>query len=134
MVARFRKAGLAGLFLWSLLLIAIAASTGYAFGQPLLLEIEKAEASFDQRTGEPIMTIKLSKKSAKAFGEFTSKNLGRPAELRVDGKTVAKPVTREPILGGGFQISGSFTAGDAKALAAQLSTGNAKIEVEVVDK
>ena len=55
-------------------------------------------------------------------------------ELRVDGKVVTAPVIREPILGGSGQISNqSLTAESAKELAARLSTGAAKIEIEIVN-
>jgi preprotein translocase subunit SecD len=124
------KAGLPGLFLS--LLTAVVFLVGTAAAQPLLLEVEKAEAGFDRIGGEPIVTIRLSKASAKAFADITAKNIGRPMELRVNGKTLMKPVIREAIVGGVVQISGRFTVDETSKLAAQISSGGAKIEVEVV--
>jgi preprotein translocase subunit SecD len=118
------KAGLSGLFLCVTLAIAAA--------QPLLLEVQTAEAEFDQRTGQPIVTFRLTADSARRFAAFTQNNVGRAAEFRVDGRTLMKPVIREPILGGTGQISASLTVEQAKALAARLSSGNARIEVEAV--
>jgi preprotein translocase subunit SecD len=40
-------------------------------------------------------------------------------------------VIREPILGGTGQIAGGFTAAQAREMAERLSTGAAKLEVEV---
>ncbi|MGH6769241.1 MAG: SecDF P1 head subdomain-containing protein [Xanthobacteraceae bacterium] len=125
---RIQKAGLPGLFLWLALVISIAAASA----QPLLLEVEKAEAAFDQRTRAPIISVRMSKASAKAFAELTQKSVGRPMAFRVDGKVLMKPVIREPVLGGAFQISNSsFTVEEVKSLAAQLSSGAAKIQVEI---
>jgi preprotein translocase subunit SecD len=122
-----QKAGLSGLFLWLALAISIAAASA----QPLLLEVDKAQAAFDQRTGAPVVSVRLSQASAKAFAALTQKSIGRVMAFRVDGKVVMKPVIREPVVGGSFQISGNLTTNDVKRLAAQLSSGVARIEVEV---
>jgi preprotein translocase subunit SecD len=76
----------------------------------------------------------MTEASKRAFAEFTSRNIGHKMELRVDGKAVTAPVIREPILGGSGQISEkSMTVESAKAIAERLSTGKAKIEIEIVD-
>jgi preprotein translocase subunit SecD len=100
---------------------------------PLRLDIEKATALLDERTREPVVSIMLTARSGRMFGELTTDNVGRRTELRVDGKVVAAPIIREPIKGGSIQISGSMTLADAKELADRLNSGSAKVELEVVD-
>ena len=66
------------------------------------------------------------------MAEMTQKNVGRTTEFRVDGRVVMKPVIREPLLAGVFEISGRFDMTEAKDIARKLSSG-AKIEIEVMD-
>lgn len=102
-----------------------------AYAEPLVLDVKEASAAFDQRINEPILLVALTPASQEAFGRFTTENVGRKTEVRIEGKVVMKPVIREPILGGRLQISG-IQIEEAHALARRLSAGNVKIEVEVV--
>jgi preprotein translocase subunit SecD len=102
-----------------------------AFAEPLVLEVKEAMVALDQRVQEPILSIRLTPAGREAFARFTTENVGRKVEMRIDGKVVMTPVIREPILGGSLQISGP-SLGDVRALASRLSAGNVKIEVEVV--
>jgi SecD/SecF fusion protein len=148
-----RKAGLLGLFLW---LTGTAVSSGMspAVAEPSLLEqlqkggtappqrkslmpplrlqVEKAEATFDTGTKEPVVVITLAARSGRMFYELTQNNIGRVLVLRIDGQVVAEPIIREPIKGGVVQISGNMTVKDAAELAERLNKGEAKIEVELV--
>jgi preprotein translocase subunit SecD len=127
-----KSVGLSSLALWCTLPVASIWSISLASAQPVVLEVARAEARFDQRTNAPIVAITLTEASARLFGEFTAKNVGRMTELRVDGRVVSRLVIREPILGGQLQISGQLTVEEARDIADRLSRGAAKVEVEVV--
>jgi preprotein translocase subunit SecD len=43
------------------------------------------------------------------------------------------PVIREPILGESGQLSGSLTEEETRDIAARLTSGHSKIEIEVVE-
>jgi preprotein translocase subunit SecD len=74
----------------------------------------------------------MTETSKRLFAEFTSANVGRKMDIRVDGRTLMSPVIREPILGGSGQIfDRSFTAAQAKDLAERIAAGRAKIEFEI---
>lgn len=122
--ALWRKAGLAVFLLWTVPAIAIA--------QPMMLEVVQADAGTDARTNKPVLTFRLTTASARSYAEFTSKNVGRAMEVRVDGRVLVKTVIREPILGGSSQIAGDFTAADARDLADRIAGGGNRIEVELV--
>ena len=107
------------------------ALVGVAAAEPIAVELVSAERGYDQRTGEPVVTFRMSSASRTVFAQFTQQNVGRKFELRVDGKTVWAPVIREPILGGSGQISGNFTPEQARDIAARLSSGQSTIEVEL---
>jgi preprotein translocase subunit SecD len=86
-------------------------------------ELTNAQPSFDQRTGQPIIVFTLNNLGARKFGNFTSKNVGKPFAIVLDDKVISAPVIQEPILGGSGQISGQFTTETAGQLAIQLRSG-----------
>jgi preprotein translocase subunit SecD len=112
---------------------ALGAATIFqiAAAEPLLLDVAKAEVTYDQRTGEPVVSFRFTEASTRRFAEFTLRNVGHPAEIRVDGKAYSRLVIREPILGGIGQISGHLSVQEAQELAARL-TGGTKLEIEAV--
>ena len=129
-----KKAGLSGLFCNRLVAaICLLTITGAAVAAPLKVEVASVQAAYDQRTNEPVITFTMSDSSRKAFAELTRANVGRKLAIRIDGKTVSEPVIREPILGGAGQIAGRFTIQQARDIAARLSAGTAKLEVEIVN-
>jgi len=103
-----------------------------AAADPLRIEVASAEAAYDQRTGEPVISFKMTSSSARAFAELTAHNVGRKAAILIDGRMVSAPVIREPILGGSGQVSGHFSAEEARDIALRLSSGAAKMEIEIV--
>jgi preprotein translocase subunit SecD len=103
-----------------------------AIAEPLLLEIERAAAAFDQRTNEPLVTFVMKEGSKRAFGELTRKNVGRAMEFRIDGRAIMTPVIREPILGGSGQVAGRFSVDEAREIAQRLQAGTSRLEVEIV--
>jgi len=82
-----------------------------------------AQAGFDQRTNEPIVSFRFDTKGASRFGKVTQDNVGRPFAIVLDGEIISAPVIREPILGGSGQISGSFSVEGANNLAILLRAG-----------
>jgi len=103
-----------------------------ANAEPIAIEVVSAEAGFDQRSGEPVISFKMTPTSQGQFANFTAANVGRKMDIRVNGKTLMSPVIREPITGGVGQISDrSLTASQAKDLAERIASGRAKIEFEI---
>jgi preprotein translocase subunit SecD len=119
----FRRAILPAVGLMALISVGAA--------EPIVIELVSAEVGYDQRTGEPIVSFKMSRASQMVFARFTQENVGRKIELRVDGKTVTAPVIREPIVGGGGQLSNRFTPQQARDIADRLSSGRSKLEMEL---
>jgi preprotein translocase subunit SecD len=126
--AMSKKAGLLGLFL----IFAVLAVPFTADAQPVALEISAATVGFDQRTREPVVTIRLTSEARLRFARLTQESVGRAMNMIVDGRVVVKVVVREPITGGTLQISNKLTEAEARALAERLASGKAKFEVEVV--
>ena len=100
-----------------------------AAAETLTLNVVDARVANDQRTGMPMVAIKLSAGSARAFSGFSAAKVANKTELRVDGKLVAEPVIREPITGGTLQISGDYDSNSARGLVEQMLKPDARIEV-----
>jgi SecD/SecF fusion protein len=93
--------------------------------QPMLQgdRLTDAAASFDHRTGQPVVTFRFDTVGAKRFGDITRQHVGEPFAIVLDGKVLSAPVIQEPIIGGSGQISGNFTVAETTSLAALLRAG-----------
>jgi preprotein translocase subunit SecD len=97
-------------------------------------DLTDAQASFDQRTSEPIVNFKFNSTGARKFGRATQENVGRPFAIVLDNEIISAPVIREPILGGSGQISGSFTVESANNLAILLRAGALPAKLTVIEQ
>jgi len=113
-------------------LIAAAIAPLPAAAEPLLMDVARAELGYDRRTGEPLVAFVLTQPSARAFAQLTAANIGRRIAIGVGGKVFERPVVREPILVGMGQISGMASVEEARDIAARLSSGAAKLELEAL--
>jgi protein-export membrane protein SecD len=90
--------------------------------------LERAVLEFDQTTREPIVSIVFNKQGADLFGQLTKDNVGKTIAIYLDREMgnpnpISAPVVREAILGGKAQITGKFTAAEAKTLVGRLNSG-----------
>ncbi len=97
-------------------------------------DLTDAQASFDQRTGEPIVNFKFNISGARKFATATQENVGRPFAIVLDNEVISAPVIREPIVGGSGQISGSFTVESANNLAILLRAGALPAKLTVIEQ
>jgi preprotein translocase subunit SecD len=86
-------------------------------------DLTDAQATFDQRTSEPVVSFRFNTTGARKFAQVTQENVGRPFAIVLDNEVISAPVIREPILGGSGQISGNFTVQTANDLAILLRAG-----------
>jgi preprotein translocase subunit SecD len=77
-----------------------------------------------------ILTIRLAESSRQAFADFSKAHVDQKIDVRIDGKSVMKPVLREPITGGVINVN-ALSLDEAQQLAVRLSSKSAKLEVEV---
>ena len=90
--------------------------------------LERAVLEFDQTTREPIVSIVFNKQGSDLFAELTKANVGKTIAIYLDremgnSEPISAPVVRETILGGKAQITGKFTAIEAKTLVGRLNSG-----------
>ena len=82
-----------------------------------------AQPSFDQN-GNPSVDFRFNTTGARAFGEYTSANIGSPFAIVLDGEVVSAPTIRNAITGGAGQISGAFTIEESTNLASASFSGS----------
>ena len=90
--------------------------------------LDRAVLEFDQTTREPIVSIVFNEQGAALFAQLTKENIGKTIAIYLDRELgnpdpISAPVVREAIVGGKAQISGSFTAQEAKTLVGRLNSG-----------
>jgi len=93
-----------------------------------------AQATFDQRTSEAVVSFRFDAKGAARFGQATQQNVGRLFAIILDNQVISAPQIREPILGGTGQISGSFTTESANNLAVLLRAGALPADLTIVEE
>ena len=97
-------------------------------------ELTDAQAGFDQRSGEPIVSFKFSTSGSRKFAVATQENVGRPFAIILDNEVISAPVIREPIIGGSGQISGGFTVQQANDLAILLRAGALPAPLSIIEE
>jgi SecD/SecF fusion protein len=93
-----------------------------------------AQAGYDQRTSEPIVSFRFDTKGAQRFGQATQQGVGREFAIVLDEQVISAPVIREPILGGSGQISGNFTVESANDLAVLLRAGALPADLTIIEE
>lgn len=97
-------------------------------------DLTDAQPGFDQRNGEPVVNFRFNLRGGQKFGEVTSKNVGRPFAIVLDGKVISAPRILSPITGGSGQISGRFTVEQANNLAILLRAGALPARLTIVEE
>lgn len=93
-----------------------------------------AQATFDSRTNEPVVSFRFDNQGATRFGQATQQNVGRLFAIILDDQVISAPQIREPILGGTGQISGSFSVESANDLAVLLRAGALPADLTIVEE
>ena len=84
--------------------------------------VKNAQAAQDEN-GKPCVSFELNDEGAKLFAEGTAANLGKTISIELDVEVISAPTVNSVISGGQGQITGSFTADEAKTLANLILSG-----------
>ena len=112
-------------------------------GRPYLIEkrvvvsggdLVDAQPAFDQRSNEPVVSMRFNASGARRWAQATTENVGRLFAIVLDNEVISAPVIREPIIGGSSQISGSFTVQSANELAILLRAGALPAPLTVIEE
>lgn len=95
-------------------------------------ELESVNVGLDS-LGSPAIDFVLTPEGATIFAEHTAANVGKFLTITLDKRVISPARINGAIPGGQGQISGSFTAESANALAVQLRYGSLPIPLKVVE-
>ncbi|WP_020660180.1 protein translocase subunit SecD [Amycolatopsis benzoatilytica] len=107
----------------------------YVLGPEIIpgTEIASANSGLNQQNGQWVVDLNFKSAGSKAWGDFTSANVGKQAAFVLDTDVVSAPTVQNAILGGNTQISGKFTQADAKNLADILKYGSLPLSFDSSD-
>lgn len=99
-------------------------------------DLSRAQMTFSGETGEPVVTIEFTTEGSKKFADLTTRLIGRPLAIFLDGLPLMwpPPIVKEAIVDGQGVIQGGFTRDSAKTLALQLNAGALPVPVSLVEK
>jgi preprotein translocase subunit SecD len=94
-------------------------------------DLARAYTTFDQ-FNKPEIGFEMNGDGAKAFGDFTTNNVGKYLAITLDKRVISCPVIESPITAGKGVIQGKFSLAEAKNLVVQLSYGALPIPLKIV--
>jgi preprotein translocase subunit SecD len=108
----------------------------YVVKTPVLLTgdlLKTAEVRIGE-SSEPYVSVEFNATGARVFGDLTEKNVNRRLAIVLDGNVHSAPVIRERIPSGQAQITGGFTAEEARDLAIILRAGALPAPVQILEE
>ena len=104
-----------------------------ASGPPVITgsDMSNATAATNQ-VGEPVVEFTLNTNGAKKFYDWTSKHVGAPLPIFLDGKLIEAP-TIESAIGARGEIHGGFTTDSSIRLADELNAGALKVQTKMIE-
>ena len=94
--------------------------------------LERAQVLFDPNTGTPLVGLNFNAEGAKLFADITRTHKGEALAILLDGGILSAPVIQDEITDGNAQITGTFSADEAKALVRNLNYGALPVPIELV--
>ena len=120
---------------------SIDPQTGAETKTPLLIKsqvmmtgemVKNAQVRVGGTFNEPYVSLDLTGRGGRIFGQVTEKNVGKRFGIILDEVVRSAPVIREKILGGSAQITGNFSYEEATDLAIVLRVGALPAPVEII--
>jgi len=96
-------------------------------------QLEKASLVFGQGSPSPIISISFDDEGKKILSEVTKNNIGKVMAIFLDGQMLSAPVIQSEIPNGQAQITGQFTAEEAKQLVQDLNYGALPLPVSLIE-
>lgn len=92
--------------------------------------VQNANVSVDSRTNQPSVDMQFNDEGTQKWAQFTAANVGKRVAIVLDGVVQSAPQIQTAILDGRSQISGKFSAEQAKRLSTVLQTGALPVSLE----
>jgi preprotein translocase subunit SecD len=96
-------------------------------------ELTDAQPAFDQNN-RPAVNFRFNPTGARAFGDYTANNIGKPFAIVLDNEVISAPVIQDHIPGGSGIITGSFSVEQSTELAVLLRAGALPAEMTFLEE
>ena len=96
--------------------------------------LARSQMQFDPQTGEPEVGLEFNDEGKDLFAEITTRNVGKPVAIFLDGFAISIPTVNEPIREGNAVISGRFNIQEAKELVQRLNAGALPVPIEIISQ
>jgi protein-export membrane protein SecD len=97
-------------------------------------QLKHAEVVTDPRTGTVEVSLQFNDEGKTLFADITSRNIGKPVGIFLDGTPISVPTVNSAILNGQAVITGQFGFTEAKLLATRLNAGALPVPVELISQ
>lgn len=97
-------------------------------------DLARSQVQFDPQTGEPEVNLEFNDNGKELFAEITTRNVGKPVAIFLDGYPISVPTVNEPIREGRAIISGRFNIQEAKELVQRLNAGALPVPIEIISQ
>ncbi len=94
--------------------------------------LERATLEFNSNSFTPSVSLAFNEAGTKLFAELTKANIDKSIGIYLDGAAITTPVVREEIKDGKAQITGNFSADEAKILVGRLNAGALPVPIELI--
>lgn len=95
-------------------------------------QLERSEVVQDPTTGVVQVSLRFGSEGKKLFEEITTRNVGKPVAIFLDGAPISIPTVQQPILEGQAVITGTFTIAEARLLTQRLNAGALPVPVDLI--
>ncbi len=95
-------------------------------------DLKKASVVFNDQTGKPEISLEFTEEGRVKFGDVTSRNVGKPLAIFLDGFPLSAPTVQQAILDGVAVISGEYTLDEAKNMAITLNAGAIPVPIQII--
>jgi protein-export membrane protein SecD len=97
-------------------------------------QLERAEVTTNPNTGNVQVALQFDAEGAELFEEITSRHIGDPIAIFLDGEPISIPVVQQAIAGGQAVINGNFSIAEARELAQRLNTGALPVPIDLISQ
>ncbi|MBI2645400.1 protein translocase subunit SecD [Candidatus Uhrbacteria bacterium] len=97
-------------------------------------DLKRAYVRFDPNTQLPEVGLEFNDDGKKLFGDITTRNVGKPVAIFLDGIAISTPNVQQAITDGSAVINGDFTTQEAKKLAQNLNTGALPVPITLISQ
>jgi protein-export membrane protein SecD len=97
-------------------------------------QLKNSRVNFNQSTNAPEVALQFNDEGKKLFADITSRNVGKPVAIFLDGQPISIPRVNEAITGGEAVITGNFDLAEAKQLTLRLNAGALPVPIKLLSQ